>query len=135
MAPYGLRPKAVHQKKGLIRTTFQIKAQFLTERIKKSCRIRRDRDKQRQQDSVHLQAILPPDQLGIVTGVHVPAQVLVEINQAIVEEDIPLRDRQHKHISFVLLSLSDRCSKKQQETRAFISQKPGTLSPSQLPSS
>lgn len=60
---------------------------------KKSCRIRKGRDKQRQRDIEHLQAILPPDQLGIIAGVHVPAQVLVEINQAIVEEDIPLRVR------------------------------------------
>lgn len=56
--------------------------------------MRRNKDKQRQWDSEHLQALLPPDQLGIITGVHVPAQVLVEINQAIVEEDIPLRERE-----------------------------------------
>lgn len=71
------------------KTNFPDQSTILDRKGKKHW-IRRDKDKQRQQDSEHLQAILPPDQLGIITGVHVPAQVLVEINQAIIEEDIPL---------------------------------------------
>lgn len=41
--------------------------------------------------SCYLQVFVPADHLSIISGVHVPAEVLVEVFQAIIEEDISLK--------------------------------------------
>lgn len=90
----------------LIRKRVRFKALSLTGRNKAAggegeTLVNRDSGTVRETET-HLQALLPPDQLGVVTGVHVPAQVLMEINQAVVEENVPLRQETSDMFSFVI---------------------------------